>query len=188
MAILVVGGQTKGVGKTSVVAGLIQALPEKRWTAFKLSLARTGEGCKGIEVQEERDREAGTDSARFLAAGAERSFWVRARREDLAEAMTRIQPELEAAENAVFESNSILEFLRADVYLSVLDPSVGDFKGSAREFLHRADAVLVPDGMLGQAAVGAPVFMVRPPDYVTAEVVAFVRRRLEEGPGRGTRE
>ena len=178
MAIVVVGGQTKGVGKTSVAAGLIRALPERHWTAFKISLARSGEDCGGIEVREERDREAGTDSARFLAAGAVRSFWVRASREDLAEAMARIQPELEAAENAVFESNSVLEFLRPDVYLSVMDPGTRDFKESALRLLERADAVLVPEEMLGRVAVGAPVFVMRLPDYVTEEMVRFVSQRL----------
>ena len=34
MAIVVVGGHTRNIGKTSVMAGLIRALPEMRWTAF----------------------------------------------------------------------------------------------------------------------------------------------------------
>ena len=67
----------------------------------------------------------------------------------LAEAMPRIREELARAENAVIESNSILRFLAPDLYLSVLDPAVEDFKESARYFLDRADAVLVPEGVLG---------------------------------------
>ena len=67
--------------------------------------------------------------------------------------MPRIRKELERAENAVIESNSILRFLRPDVYLSVLDPAVEDFKDSARLYLDRADAVLVPEGVTGAAGV-----------------------------------
>jgi hypothetical protein len=37
MAIIVVGGSNRGVGKTSLVCGLIAALPEFRWTAVKIS-------------------------------------------------------------------------------------------------------------------------------------------------------
>ena len=37
------------------------------------------------------------------------------------------------------ESNSIMKFLRPDLYLTVLDPETEDFKESAREFLDRAD-------------------------------------------------
>jgi hypothetical protein len=200
MAIVVVGGHTRNIGKTSVVAGLIAAMPEMRWTAFKVTqfghgmCSANGEPCDcetaehTIAVSEERlGGDSGTDSGRYLAAGAVRSFWVRTRSGDLAEAMPRIRKELAGAQNAVIESNSILRFLRPDLYLSVLDPGVEDFKESARYFLDRADAVLVPEGVLGRPEwtgvslrliEGTPVLAMRPPVYVTGEVVEFVRRRL----------
>ena len=202
MAILVVGGHSRSIGKTSVVAGLIAALPEMRWTAFKVTqfghgvCSANGEPCDcetadhTIAVSEERDAASGTDSARYLAAGAVRSFWVRTRQGQLAEAMPRIRKELERAENAVIESNSILRFLRPDIYLSVLDPAVADFKDSARLFLDRADAVLVPQGVLGmpdwkgvslKLVEGTPVLAIRPPVYVTDEVVRFVAERIGSG-------
>ena len=37
MALVVVGGHSRNVGKTSVVAGLIAALPEFKWTAMKIT-------------------------------------------------------------------------------------------------------------------------------------------------------
>jgi hypothetical protein len=87
----------------------------------------------------------------------------------------------------VIESNSIMRFLRPDLYLSVLDPETADFKDSARYFLDRADAVLVPEGELGRPewkgvslklVEGTPVLAMRPPVYVTDEVINFVRERL----------
>jgi hypothetical protein len=211
MAIVVVGGHTRNIGKTSVVAGLIAAMPEMRWTAFKITqfghgiCSANGEPCDcetaehTVAVSEERDGATGTDSARYLAAGAVRSFWVRTRQGDLSDAMPRIRKELERAENAVIESNSILRFLRPDLYLSVLEPGVEDFKESARRYLDWADAVLVPEGELGRPVwkgvslrlvEGTPVLAMRPPVYVTAEVVEFVRERLSAGKkeeGRGKR-
>ena len=95
MAIIVVGGQTRNIGKTSVVAGLIHALPELQWTAFKITqfghgiCSANGKPCAcetgphTIAISEERDATSGTDSARFLAAGAAHSFWVRTRRKVL---------------------------------------------------------------------------------------------------------
>ena len=152
MAIVVIGGHSRSVGKTSVVAGLIAALPEYNWTAFKITqfghgvCSANGEPCDcetadhTVAVSEERDGASGTDSARYLAAGAVRSFWVRTRIGQLAEAMPRIRKEMALAENVVIESNSILRFLRPNVYLSVLDPGTADFKESARLYLDRADA------------------------------------------------
>lgn len=202
MAILVIGGHSRNIGKTSVVAGLIAALPEKRWTAFKITqfghgvCSANGEPCDcetdehTVAVSEERNAASGTDSARYLAAGAVRSFWVRTRQGQLAEAMARIRKELERAENAVIESNSILRFLRPDLYLSVLDPAVMDFKESARLYLDRADAVLAPAGVLGRPEwkgvslkliEGTPVLAMHPPVYVTEEIVGFVAGRLGRG-------
>jgi hypothetical protein len=200
MAIVVVGGHTRNIGKTSVVAGLIAAMPEMHWTAFKITqfghgmCSANGEPCDcetaehTVAVSEERvDGDATTDSGRYMAAGAVRSFWVRTRAGDLSEAMPRIRKEIQRAENVVIESNSILRFLRPDLYLSVLDPETADFKESAKYFLDRADAVLAVEGVLGRPewkgvslklVEGTPVLAMRPPVYVTEEVVRFVRERL----------
>jgi hypothetical protein len=200
MAIVVVGGHTRNIGKTSVVAGLIAAMPEMNWTAFKITqfghgmCSANGEPCDcetaehTVAVSEERPgSDTTTDSGRFLAAGAVRSFWVRTRQGDLSDAMPGIRKEVALAENAIIESNSILRFLQPDLYLSVLDPRVSDFKDSAKYFLDRADAVLVPEGQLGRPewkgislklVEGTPVLPLRPPDYVTNELVSFVRERL----------
>ncbi|HUB19484.1 MAG TPA: hypothetical protein VL990_12670 [Acidobacteriaceae bacterium] len=194
MAVIVVGGHSRNIGKTSVVASLIARLPEYRWTAFKITQyghgfctadgkpcqCQTADSC--ISLSAEQDSASGTDTSRFLAAGAARSLWVRTRIGRLAEAMPRIEKELAASENAILESNSILEFLKPDLYLMVLDPSVADWKDSARRFLERTDAVLIcsADSRQGFSAAldGKPRFPVAPPDYLSSEAVDFVRARL----------
>ena len=116
-----------------------------------------------------------------------KSFWVRTRQGQLAEAMPRIRAELAKAENTIVESNSILLFVRPDLYLSVLDPSVVDFKDSARLFLDRADAILLPEGSRRpewkkvslKLLAGIPVLPMHPISYVTEELVAFVRAHLQ---------
>jgi len=201
LAIVVVGGHTRNIGKTSVVAALIAALPERRWTAIKITqfghgvCSANGEPCDcetadhTLAITEERDRSSGTDTSRYLAAGAERSFWVRTRQGQLSEAMPRVRQLLGAAENAIVESNSVLRFLQPDISLSVLDPRVSDFKASALRYLDRVDALLVPEdaltglvaaweGVSARLLVRKPHFLLRPPVYCTAELAAFVEERL----------
>lgn len=202
MAVVVVGGHSRSVGKTSVVAGLIARIPEIRWTAFKITqyghgfCTADGAPCDcqtddhTLAISEERDALSRTDTARFLAAGAARSLWVRTRQGMLAEAMPRIRKELAAAENAILESNSVMQFLRPDLYLTVLDAAKADFKDSARLFLDRADAVLVRQteleprwtGVSAKLMEGKPRFVIAPPDYVTDAVVDFVRQRIVARP------
>src|SRR5574340_807851 len=124
MPTLVIGGHSRSVGKTSVVAGLISALPEFHWTALKTTqyghgiCSANGEACDcatadhSWAVSEERDRSGGSDTSRFLAAGAAHAWWVRVQQGHLAEAMPRIRQILAGAENIIIESNSILRFLR----------------------------------------------------------------------------
>lgn len=200
MAVVVVGGHSRSVGKTSVVAALIARMPEMRWTAFKITqyghgfCTADGAPCDcqtddhTLAISEERDHASGTDSARFLAAGAARSLWVRTRQGMLAEAMPRIRKELAAAGNAILESNSVMQFLRPDLYLSVLDAATADFKDSARLFLERADAVVVRatdleprwTGVSLKLLKGKPRFVIAPPEYMTDELAAFVRKRIAQ--------
>lgn len=195
MAVVVVGGQSRNIGKTSVVAGLIARLPEFRWTALKITqyghglctadgkpcACQPADSCVGFTVEHDPDR--GTDTSRFLAAGAVRSIWVRTRIGTLVEAMPRIQEELTTVENAILESNSVLEFLRPDLYLTVLDPAVDDFKDSARRFLGQADAAVISSSTQARSRAtlvinGKPRFEVHPPTFVSDDLAAFVRTRL----------
>ena len=198
MAVLVIGGHSRNIGKTSVVAGLIAALRDYEWTAVKITqfghgvCSVNGEDCgcaldeHAWSVSEERDSSSGKDTARYLASGARRSLWVRTKQGRLAEAVPDLRRELAGAVNIIIESNSVLRFLRPDIYLTVLDPGTEDFKQSAREYLDRADAVLLHERSGGaqrkdvslKPVAGATVFTIRPPDYLTDEVVEFVRRKL----------
>lgn len=200
MPVVVIGGHSRNVGKTSVVAGLISALPELHWTALKITQhgheigsanGATGEAAAAVEswtVSEETDRSGESDTSRFLAAGAAHAWWVRTLPGRLAEAIPRVRQIMAGAENVVIESNSILRFLTPDIYLTVLDPQTTDFKASAEEFLDRADAVLLHASpraanpaweRVSLRPIGnRPVFVIQPPQYVTPEIVGFVRGRL----------
>jgi hypothetical protein len=202
MSIVVIGGHSRSVGKTSVVAGLISALPALHWTALKVTqyghgiCSADGQPCECASndhswaVTEERDRSGESDSSRFLVAGADHSWWVRTEQGHLAEAMPRVRKILAEAQNAIIESNSILRFLKPDLYLTVLDPSTADFKSSAQQFLDRADAVLLHESADStkpawervslKPVVARPMFTIHPPQYVTAEVIEFVRTVLNQ--------
>src|SRR5437016_11917058 len=144
MAIVVVGGHSRSVGKTSVVAGLIAALPELRWTALKITqyghgiCSASGKSCHcatddhSWAISEERDRSGESDTSRFLVAGAVRAWWVRTEQGRLAEAMPLVREKIAQASNAIIESNSVMEFLKPNLYLTVLDSDTADFKKSAQ--------------------------------------------------------
>jgi len=202
--LVVVGGHSRNIGKTSVVAGLIRKLRDRHWTALKITqyghgiCAHKNQAC-GCEAEPDHpfalseEYEPGpTDSGRFLAAGADRSFWLRTPAGELARAAGTLRKILEQSDNVIVESNSVVELVQPDVFLMLLDFSCQDFKASSMRFLDRADAFVVIDrginaplwedisrGLWDQK----PQFLVKPPRYVTAAVSDFVKSRISPSLG-----
>lgn len=154
MHAIVVGGHTRNIGKTSIAAGLLRAFPSLGWTALKITqyghgvCSRDGKPCDCAPrthpylLTEEKDAAGRSDTSRFLAAGARRSLWLRARQGQLADALPELKKALARDEHILIESNSILEFIEPELYLVVLNSSRPDFKESARRYLARADALI----------------------------------------------
>ena len=182
--LVVVGGHTRNIGKTAVICAIIRSTCQLGWTAIKITqyghgvCSKDGESCEcalpdhPFALQEERDPSTRTDSSRFLAAGAHRSYWARTDAGSLAEAVPALRRIWESAGNTIIESNSILQFVKPDLYLTVLDFGVEDFKDSSRRYLDRADAIVAVssprpawDGIAPSLWYDKPVIQVAPPDY-----------------------
>jgi hypothetical protein len=161
--VIVVGGHTRSIGKTQLVCDIISAFPHQAWIAGKITqyghgvCAQNGDNCDCAPTDHvcaiswETRADSGTDSARFLAAGAKQSFWLRTKQGFLAEGLPLLRAALhESAEQdqgepapLIVESNSLLQFLKPSLYFAVIDPAKEDFKDSARVALDRADALVV---------------------------------------------
>ena len=161
--VIVIGGHTRSIGKTQLVCDVIAAFPDANWIAGKITqyghgvCAQNGENCDCAPTEHvsaldwELYSDTGTDSSRFLAAGARRSFWLRTKQGFLAEGLPLLRAAIEEAQTTsygelpalILESNSLLQFLKPSLYFAVVDPSKEDFKDSARAALDRADALVL---------------------------------------------
>lgn len=189
MAIIVVGGHARNVGKTSVVTGLISAFPQYSWTAIKISSHRHKEFEEVDGIFEEKDSAGGSDTSRFLAAGAARSLWVRIGEDNAESILEKLIPIVQDGSFVIIESNYILKFLRPDLYVLVLRRDVEEFKHSAKETLSQADAAVLlnPDSsppvwneIRGDDALkNIPIFTATDPQNIPQRLIDFVQARLE---------
>ena len=162
--VIVVGGHTRSIGKTQLLCDVIQAFPMTEWIAGKITqyghgvCAQNGNNCDCAPddhvcaLSWEMNKDSGTDSARFLAAGAKRSFWLRTKQGYLAEGMPVLRKALKEIEQQIgfpsakraliVESNSLMQFLKPSLYFAVMDPAKEDFKESAQIALDRAQALV----------------------------------------------
>ncbi len=200
--LVVVGGHSRNIGKTSVAAGLIAALPEARWHALKITQhghnvchdegkacgCAPGDPLHRFALDEQTVADS-TDTGRFLAAGAAGSWWLRTAQGDLGHALPALKRLFSRGGNWMVESNSLLRFYRPDLYLVVLDRSKADMKDSARRYLDRASALIYVDaGATGKNPpwqdvprrffVHKPEFTIVPPVYAGPALVSFVRSAL----------
>jgi len=199
--LIVVGGHTRSIGKTQLVCDVIRAFPRTEWIAGKVTqyghgvCAQNGENCDCAPTEHvcaldwETQADTGTDSARFLTAGAKRSFWLRTKQGYLAEGLPLLREALEdAAREAngsanravIVESNSLMQFVKPSLYFAVIDPMKDDFKESAQMALDRAHA-LVMRGEVGGDAPPAPLWM-RLPAQLMKEKPSVLQREVEDLP------
>jgi hypothetical protein len=214
--IIVVGGHTRSIGKTQLVCDIIAALPEANWIAGKITqyghgvCAQNGHDCDCAPdehvcaIDWEHDAGSGTDSSRFLAAGARRSFWLRTKQGFLAEGMPLLRSALDEIErirqrdsetanipaaspepiNVILESNTLLQFLKPDLFFMVLHPDKSDFKDSAKLQLNHASAFVVRESMPTDASVGRKTAPPWPniPSRLLDEKPQFLQREGEPVP------
>jgi hypothetical protein len=165
--VIVVGGHTRSIGKTQLVCDIISTFPRANWISGKITqyghgvCAQNGNDCDCAPdehicaIEWEAYPQSGTDSARFLAAGAKRSFWLRTKQGFLAEGLPLMRDALKQSLSSpeedspplILESNSLMQFLKPSLYFAVIDPAREDFKNSARVALDRADALVLRGSM-----------------------------------------
>ncbi len=142
MAVVVVGGGGRGVGKTALLCGLIAALPEMQWVAVKIA---KHEHTRTQPVWEDTVAGEGSDTARYLAAGARRAFLLTAADDGTMQAaLDGLWRRVEGEANFIFESNRVLNFLKPDLCLMVRSDAKGmEEKASLENAISQADALVV---------------------------------------------
>jgi molybdopterin-guanine dinucleotide biosynthesis protein len=116
--IVVVAGQWRKAGKTTVVCEIIAATREANWSAVKVT-------------PEKHVAADGGDTARYIAAGAAAAYLIEG----------SALAELPAAENLLVESNAILAQVDPDLVVFV-EADHGEWKASARDAATRADYIV----------------------------------------------
>lgn len=213
--VIVVGGHTRSIGKTQLVCDVIAAFPQAKWIAGKITqyghgiCAQNGENCDCAPdehvcaINWETQTDSGTDSARFLVAGARRSFWLRTKQGFLAEGLPLLRQALREMLGEgtgelpplIMESNSLLQFLKPSLYFAIVDPAKDDFKESARMALDRADALVLRESAdafraTGPAWLKLPARLLREKPSVSQregeplpEPLHILVQRVLDGPG-----
>jgi molybdopterin-guanine dinucleotide biosynthesis protein len=150
MAMILVGGQAKNIGKTTLVCNIIAALSQLRWNAIKITTHRhEAIGCElriegtSYVVWEQVSLTAQSDTIRFLRAGAEKAFLIQAEDAALEEAYSVLLSLLRPDSHVIIESTRAAGILHSDLFLLVVNGAQTDFKSSAEQQFGNVDVVVL---------------------------------------------
>lgn len=184
--LVVVGGHSRHVGKTSVVSEILRCLQPSEWAAVKISSHSHGTAAGLIE--EEGDAASASQAARYLRAGARRAFLMRATNEQFPAAAEPILRMVASGRSIIVESNRLVAHCRPDLVIFVVAPGIADWKPSSAICLRSADAVVMAgEGDLpleavelgGHGAKTLPLFRLERNHEDRSALAAWLRCKLE---------
>jgi molybdopterin-guanine dinucleotide biosynthesis protein A len=159
---LMIGSAGANVGKTELACAIIHKFCKSNpLIGIKVTTIQAKDGqcprggagcgvCSSIDgnflITEETDRASGKDTARLLAAGAGRVFWLRVIRAHLDEGLTSLLDVVGPDATLICESNSLRQVVEPGLFLMVTSGGGRPWKKSAREVAEFADKVVTARG------------------------------------------
>ena len=157
-----IGSAGSNVGKTELACAILGRFSKEcnvigiKVTTIKDKegqCPRGGEGCgvcsslEGVyNIVEEFNSSSEKDTARLLAAGASRVFWLRVREESLQEGMTALLDVIGNDVVSICESNSLRQVVEPGLFLMVGSRDSKNWKSSALGVKKHADRIVISDG------------------------------------------
>ncbi|KPK43954.1 MAG: hypothetical protein AMJ65_04405 [Phycisphaerae bacterium SG8_4] len=160
---LMIGSSGANVGKTELACAVLRKFggEGRDIVAIKVTTVkesngqcpRGGEGCgvcaslEGVySLTQETDAASGKDTARLLAAGASRVYWLRVLKTHLKEGLAALLDVVAPEVTSICESNSLRNVVEPGVFLIAEKKGAKLWKPSALEVREYADRIVVSDG------------------------------------------
>ncbi|MDP2318888.1 MAG: hypothetical protein Q8O42_06055 [Acidobacteriota bacterium] len=145
--LIVVGGHSRGVGKTATIENLLRARANEAWVAVKISAHRHAqESSTPPVVEEAREPSPLTQTGRYLAAGAARAWLYRCPSQQLLAAAAFVTALVDSGWNVIVESNRVVRHLVPDAVIFVVSEATDDWKASSAACLRCAGAIVLAAG------------------------------------------
>jgi len=160
---LMIGSAGANVGKTELACVILRKFSQSGEEIVGIKVTtinekdgqcpRGGEGCgvcsslEGVYlITQEDDPASAKDTARLLAAGASRVYWLRVLRTNIQEGFTALLKMLGPDSTSICESNSLRQVVEPALFFVAERKGVRSWKPSALEVKKYADRIVVSDG------------------------------------------
>jgi len=157
--ILLVGGSTRNVGKTTLTTNIIkQFCQSNNLVGIKIKSIYPNDSffhgkdrnplqeSEKYRITEEKSKSNIEDTNKMLLAGAKKVFKIKTRVEYLNEAYNEIKNIIPENYLWIVESNSLRDFVIPSVFLLIKHKNKNEIKPSAQKLQAFADTIILTDG------------------------------------------
>jgi len=154
--ILLIGGATRNVGKTTFTCSIIKNM-SKQHNIIGLKIKTIYEDdnffhgkdrnpLKGnYIIIEEHDKTGNEDSMKMLKAGAKKVFRIKAKNNYLKDAFNEFLKQISNNNFIICESNSLRSVVEPTIFLMIKHKNKNDIKPSAKKLEHLANKIIFTD-------------------------------------------
>ncbi len=155
--LLLIGGATRNVGKTTFSCAVIDKM-SKTHTVIGLKIKTLYEGddffhgkdrnplTGNYRIIEEFDQSGNEDTMRMLKSGAKQVFRIKVKSEFIKEAFEELYQQIPKNSFILCESNSLRKVLEPALFLMIKHKNSNEIKPSAKELEPLADKIIFTDG------------------------------------------
>ncbi len=154
--ILLIGGATRNVGKTTFTCSVIKNISNKHEIiGLKIKTIYEGDDffhgkdrnpLKGnYRIIEETDKTGNEDSMKMLKAGAKKVFRIKAKNKFLKNAFIEFLKQIPNNSFIICESNSLRNIVKPTLFLMIKHKSKNDIKPSAKKLEHLTNKIIFTD-------------------------------------------
>jgi GTPase SAR1 family protein len=158
--VLLVGGATRNVGKTSLINRIIEKFSkENKIIALKIKSIHPGDEYfhgkdenplnidEKFRLIEETEMNASADAKKMLHAGAHKAFKLKVRAEYLEQAFSYFKSQINNNYPLIVESNSLRDYIKPAVFLLIKHANNNEMKPSAQRLEILADKIVFSNGV-----------------------------------------
>lgn len=157
--ILMIGGATRNVGKTSFIYQIIKNLSEKNIiVAIKIKTIYENDNFfhgkdinplkenEKYRITKENDISGNEDTSKMLNAGAYKVFKIKTKNKFILEALSELNTLISDDNFIICESNSLREFIIPGLFIMIKHIKSEEIKPSALKLEKFADKIIFTDG------------------------------------------
>lgn len=151
MRLITISGARKNIGKTTMAVHLIKALTP----CYAMKCSVHEKHGHGVTSDPSLINNPGTDTGRFVAAGAKGTWWLKSDGRTHCDELEKLVQSFGSNDLVIAEGNSIIKCLKPDFAIFIAGQSIYDLKPSAVAAMNAADLIVFHNGADLNMEVGA---------------------------------